>query len=126
MVKPGTMHCVNETTELNLQGRRFAMVSSTASRVDPDGPTQFAYEEDDGLIWGSYQGDTVVRGRFVGTRDHDRIELSYVHVVKAGPEPVTGRSASRIEPLPDGRLRLVETFQFDGDETQQVSICEEL
>jgi hypothetical protein len=119
------MQGVNEMTQLNLHGRRFAMISSTASRVDPDGPTRFAYEEDDGLIWGSYEGDTVVRGRFVGTRDHDRIELSYAHVT-TGDEPVTGRSASRIEPLPDGRLRLVERFRFDGDDTEQVSICEEL
>ncbi|RCG30712.1 hypothetical protein DQ384_15090 [Sphaerisporangium album] len=101
------------------------MVSSTASVVDADAPTRFVYEEADGVVWGSYDGDTVIQGRFVGTRDDDRVELSYVHALKAGGR-AAGRSSSRIEPLPDGRLRLVEEFQFDGDDTPQVSVCEEV
>jgi hypothetical protein len=100
------------------------MISSTASEVSADDPTQFVYEEEDGVIWGSYTGDTVTQGRFVGTRDEDRIELMYVHALKAGGR-AAGRSTSRIEPLPDGRLRLVEHFQFDGDDTPQISVCEE-
>ncbi|MCO6005855.1 hypothetical protein NE236_12755 [Actinoallomurus purpureus] len=117
---------MNETTQLNLDGRRFAMVSSTASRVDPDAPTRFDYREEDGVIWGGYEGDTVLHGRFVGVRRQDEIELSYVHLTRDGDSPVAGRSTSRIEPLPDGRLRLVEEFTFDGDDTPQVSVCEEL
>ncbi|GAA4617016.1 hypothetical protein GCM10023195_75830 [Actinoallomurus liliacearum] len=117
---------MNETKHHNLDGRRFVMVSSTASRVDPDSPTQFVYQEADGVIWGSYDGDTVAHGRFVGTRQDDQIELNYVHLTKGGPSPVAGRSTSRIEALPDGRLKLVEEFQFEGDDTPQVSVCEEL
>jgi hypothetical protein len=101
------------------------MISSTASVVNAHDPTRFDYKEADGLIWGSYSGDTVSHGRFVGTRDGDRIELTYVHALKAG-DRAAGRSSSRIEPLPDGRLRLVEEFQFDGDDTPQVSVCEEV
>jgi hypothetical protein len=117
---------VNDTTQLNLDGRHFAMVSSTASEVDPHDPTRFAYHEADGLIWGSYDGDTVLIGRFAGTRRQDQIELGYVHVGKDSREPVTGLSSSRIEVLPDGRLRLDEHFQFEGDDTPHVSICEEV
>ncbi len=101
------------------------MISSTASEVNADDPTRFVYEEADGVIWGTYTGDTVVQGRFVGTRDDDRLVLMYVHALKAGPR-AAGRSDSRIESLPDGRLRLVEHFTFDGDDTPQVSVCEEL
>lgn len=98
------------------------MVSSTASPVDPDRPTEFAYREADGVIWG---GDTVLHGRFVGTRDADRIELTYVHLLTTG-ERVGGRSSSQIEPLPGGRLRLVEEFRFAGDDTPHVSVCAEV
>lgn len=108
-----------------LNGRRFVMVSSTASAVNTDEPTEFAYEESGGVIWGRYTGDTVVHGRFVGTRDADRIELSYVHLLKTG-ERAGGRSSSRIETMPDGRLRLVEEFQFEGDDTTHVSVCTEV
>ncbi|WP_371785701.1 hypothetical protein [Streptosporangium subroseum] len=108
-----------------LNDRRFVMVSSTASAVDPDGPTEFAYRESGGIIWGDYTGDTVVHGRFVGTRDSDRIELTYVHLTKNGGR-AGGQSSSRIETLPDGRLNLVEEFQFAGDDTAHVSVCTEI
>lgn len=89
------------------------MISSTAGRVDPDGPTEFAYRGADGIIWGAYTGDTVVHGRFVGIRDSDRIELTYVHLLKDGGR-AGGHSSSRIETLPGGRLRPVEEFRFPG------------
>jgi hypothetical protein len=108
-----------------LNGRRFVMVSSTASEVDPQGPTEFAYAESGGVIWGDYTGDTVVHGRFVGVRDGDRIELDYVHQLKVGGT-AGGHSSSRVESLPDGRLRLVEEFQFAGDDAWHVSVCEEV
>ncbi|MEV6866479.1 hypothetical protein AB0M44_36485 [Streptosporangium subroseum] len=108
-----------------LNDRRFVMVSSTASAVDPDGPTEFAYRESGGIIWGDYTGDTVVHGHFVGTRDGDRIELTYVHLTKNG-DRAGGQSSSRIETLPDGRLNLVEEFQFAGDDTAHVSVCTEI
>ncbi|MEU6431212.1 hypothetical protein ABZ860_35405 [Microbispora sp. NPDC046973] len=114
---------MNDTDLLN--GRRFVMISSTASAVDADAPTEFAYEESGGVIWGHYTGDTVVHGRFVGTRDADRIELSYVHLLKTG-ERASGRSTSRIETAEDGRLRLVEEFQFEGDDATHVSVCAEV
>ncbi|GAA2902559.1 hypothetical protein GCM10010517_68460 [Streptosporangium fragile] len=108
-----------------LNGRRFVMVSSTASSVNPDGPTEFSYRESGGIVWGDYTGDTVVHGRFVGTRDGDRLKMTYVHLLKSG-ERASGQSGSRIEPLPDGRLRLVEEFQFAGDDTVHVSVCAEV
>ncbi|MDA0634511.1 hypothetical protein OUY22_13885 [Nonomuraea sp. MCN248] len=108
-----------------LNGRRFVMVSSTASKVDPEGPTEFEYWEEDGVVWGSYTGDTVTVGRFVGTRKDDRISISYVHALVAGGV-AAGRSDSRMEKEPDGRLRLVEEFMFAGDDTPHVSVCTEV
>ncbi|MFG1752405.1 hypothetical protein [Streptosporangium sandarakinum] len=116
---------MNDSDLLNLDGRRFVMVSSTASEVDPAGPTEFSYRESGGVIWGDYTGDTVVHGRFVGTRDGDRIEISYVHLLKSG-ERAGGRSGSRIEPRDGGRLRLVEEFTFTGDDAVHVSVCDEV
>ncbi len=108
-----------------LNDRRFVMVSSTASEVDPEAPTEFRYWESDGVVWGSYTGDTVTVGQFVGTRDGDSISITYVHALKSGGRAV-GQSSSRIETEPDGRLRLVEEFQFDGDDTRHVSVCTEV
>ncbi|NRQ40101.1 hypothetical protein HII36_51005 [Nonomuraea sp. NN258] len=101
------------------------MVSSTASAVDQDSPTSFQYWEADGVVWGSYTGDTVIHGRFVGTRDGDVVAISYAHALKAGGT-AGGQSTSRIETEQDGRLRLVEEFRFDGDDTLHVSVCTEV
>ncbi|MBF8185064.1 hypothetical protein ITP53_04785 [Nonomuraea sp. K274] len=101
------------------------MMSSTASAVNLESPTEFLYEEADGVVWGSYTGDTVTHGRFVGTRDGDQVSIAYAHALKAGGK-AGGRSSSRVETGDDGLLRLVEEFSFDGDDTVHVSVCTEV
>ena len=129
---------IRERLDPSLDGREFVLQSSTASRVDPDAPTRFSYHEADGVLWGEYSGDTVTEGRFVGVREGERIEVSFVHSLVAGrPDvggsdvggPDAGRSvvrgtaASRIE-RSDAGLRLVEEFEVDG--RPQVSVCVEV
>jgi hypothetical protein len=117
------MASARSASDLDLDGRRFAMVSSTASEVDAASPTVFDYHERDGMVWGEYEGDTVRIGRFVGTRAEQRISIRFTHVVDATGEVVGGAAESRIEPHVDG-LRLVEDFRTaDGD---QVSVCVEV
>ena len=117
------MASARSASDLDLDGRRFAMVSSTASTVDPASPTVFDYHERDGMVWGEYEGDTVRIGRFVGTRSERRISIRFTHVVDATGAVVGGAAESRIEPHDDG-LRLVEDFRTaDGD---QVSVCVEV
>jgi hypothetical protein len=114
---------IRSAPDLNLDGLRFAMVSSTASEVDPSSPTIFEYHERDGMIWGEYEGDTVRIGRFVGTRVERRISIRFTHVVAATGAVVSGAAESRIEQHDDG-LRLVEDFRTaDGD---QVSVCAQI
>lgn len=107
----------------SLDGRDFRMLSSTTSVVDPESPTVFRYREQDGLVWGEYAGDTVTVGRFVGSRDGDRIRISFGHVKKADGSVVTGTGESDIERGDDGLLRLVEHYEMHG--APQVSVCVE-
>jgi hypothetical protein len=107
----------------DLDGRVFDMVSSTASRADPEAPTRFRYHEASGVIWGDYAGDTVSEGRFVGTRAGDRLAVRFVHALAADGTRVTGAAESRIE-VGEAGLRLVEEFEIDG--ATQVSVCAEV
>ena len=109
---------------VSLDGRVFDMVSSTASRVDPESPTRFVYHEADGVLWGEYSGDTVRTGRFVGTRADDLIHVRFVHALLAGGEPISGGASSRIEQDDRGGLRLVEDFEVDG--VPHLSVCAEV
>ena len=105
-----------------LDGRRFVLVSSTASAVDAGSPSRFRYRERDGVVWGDYDGDTVRFGRFLGTRTGVDLAISFVHVLAADGAVVAGTSASVVE-VRDGVLRLVETFRL-GD-VEHVSVCVE-
>lgn len=106
---------------MNLDGLRFAMVSSTASRVDPDAPTTFTYHQAGSLIWGEYVGDTVTEGRMVGAIDDDLLSISFAHALAATGVVVRGDATSRIERDEAGLIRLVEDFVVDG--VDHVSVC---
>lgn len=106
-----------------LDGKKFAMVSSTASSVDPDHPTEFLYHQTGQLVWGEYTGDTVAQGRFVGAFDGDTLSISFAHELVADLSVVRGSADSRVEDR-DGGLHLVETFFLDGVEHE--SVCVEI
>lgn len=107
----------------SLDGRAFAMVSSTASTVDAAAPTVFRYHESDGLLWGDYQGDTVRVGHFVGSRDGERVHIRFGHVVGLTGQLVAGDAHSTLHVTGDGALELVETFGEAGEHT---SVCREV
>jgi hypothetical protein len=108
-------------SSLSLDGLRFAMVSSTASAVDPDAPTTFDYHQDGRLIWGEYFGDTVTEGRFVGEVSDAEVRVSFAHALASDGSVVRGDAISRAEHAADGRIRLVEDFEVDG--VDHVSVC---
>src|SRR3546814_18353859 len=99
---------------IDLDGLRFAMVSSTASIVDPHSPTIFTYHQDGRLVWGEYTGDTVTEGRFVGSVEGDIVGISFAHALAADGTVVRGSAESRVERAEGGPIRLVEPFAVDG------------
>lgn len=109
----------------SLNGRRFRMVSSTTSVVDPDSPSTFRYFEREGVVWGEYEGDTVTFGRFVGTRTGDELYVWVVHQLKSDGSVVRTEGGTRIERNEaTGALRLVEDYEMFGE--PQLSVCEEI
>lgn len=107
---------------IDLDGLRFAMVSSTASVVDPQSPTTFTYHQDGLLVWGEYTGDTVTEGRFVGSLDGDVVGIDFAHALVADGRVVRGSADSRIERTEDGRMRLVESFAVQGVDHESICI----
>lgn len=96
------------------------MVSSTASVVDADSPTRFVYRQQGELVWGSYTGDTVTEGRFVGRLSGATLAISFAHELVVDLSVVTGEATSRVEER-DGRIALVEEFAVDG--VPHESVC---
>lgn len=79
------------------------------------------------MAWAAYAGGGVRWGTLVARVAADgALDMRYSHVNEAG-ELMTGRCRSVPETLPDGRLRLHETWQWTcGDESSGASIVEEI
>ena len=87
--------------------------------------TRFTYHEERGRIRAEYEGGDVVRGHLVGTREGDRLDFRYVQLKTDGATS-SGRCVSTVVDLPDGRVRLEETWEWESQEGSGTSVVEEL
>lgn len=108
-------------------GRVFA-VAHNSDNGEVSGSTLFHYHQDNDIVWAEYAGGGILKGFLLGTvvAPDGRLEFHYQHL-NAGKEARRGKCVTKPEVLPDGRLRLHETWQWlDGDGTTGTSILEEL
>ncbi|MYW66223.1 hypothetical protein GTY65_19510 [Streptomyces sp. SID8379] len=87
--------------------------------------TRFAYHEKDDRIWAHYEGGDVVQGHLVGTRSGDRLDFRYVQLKTDGTTS-SGHCVSVVSELPDGRVRLDETWEWESQTGNGTSVVEEL
>lgn len=106
-----------------LDGRRFAGAGNTAGG-EVDGATIFHYREAGGVVEADYAGGAIRRGFLVGTRAADRLDFRYAHLSEPG-QTAAGHCRSRIVVLPDGRLRMYETWEWESRDGSGTSVVEE-
>ncbi|MFE2642884.1 hypothetical protein ACFXDO_09975 [Streptomyces nigra] len=87
--------------------------------------TRFTYHEQDGVIWAEYSGGDVVRGHLVGTREGDRLDFRYVQLKRDGTTS-SGHCLSMVGELPDGRVRLTETWEWESQRGSGTSVVEQV
>jgi hypothetical protein len=87
--------------------------------------TRFAYHEKDGEIWADYTGGDVVRGHLLGTREGDRLDFRYVQLRTDGTT-ASGHCVSLVVELPDGRVRLEETWEWESRPGSGTSTVEQI
>lgn len=111
---------------INYDQRHFRASSNTGSG-EVDGETRFHYRQIDNVLWGTYSGGSIKHGTLNGlVRSDGSLEFCYTHVNR-DDVIMTGRCVSTPEELPDGRLRLHETWTWtSGDLSSGASIVEEL
>ncbi|MFE5854892.1 hypothetical protein ACFQ61_17005 [Streptomyces sp. NPDC056500] len=108
----------------SLDGLVFAPVADQApGQVGTS--TRFAYHERDGRIWAEYEGGDVAQGFLVGTREGDRIDFRYVQL-KIDGTTSSGHCVSSVVELPDGRIRMDETWEWESQEGHGTSVVEEV
>lgn len=108
----------------SLDGRTFAP-RARPEQGEVDASTRFDYHEADGVVWADYSGGEIVRGHLIGTRDGDTIDLRYVQLNRSGLTS-SGHCRTVVTELPDGRLFLDESWEWESRPGQGTSAVEEV
>lgn len=113
-------------SNINYDGRRFRSIANSPNG-EASGATVFEYRQRGDALWGIYAGGAVRKGTLVAVVAADgALDMRYQHLNDRG-ELMTGECRSTPELLPDGRLRLRESWRWtSGDGSSGSSIVEEI
>jgi hypothetical protein len=106
---------------------RLFVSSINTPNGDCDVETRFHYRQHGDRVWATYKGGRVQFGSLVAVGDLEgRLDMRYHHVDRSG-RLRTGICQATPEVLPDGRLRLHESWRWtNGDFSEGRSIMEEI
>ncbi len=102
---------------INYDGRRFRMVSTATGDTEAVAGTVFDYSQQGNVVTCRYAGGSVHVGLMHGHCDADGVlTIRFQHRYTDG-RWMSGKGVSKPQVLPDGRIRLLETYEvFDtGD-----------
>ncbi len=111
--------------KINYDGLKFRSVQNSGGG-EVGSETIFSYRQSGDIVRAEYQGGEIVCGHLIALCDSDGgLAMRYHHVNSAG-QLMTGVCKSTPEILPDGRIRLNESWQWtSGDMSSGKSIIEE-
>jgi hypothetical protein len=111
---------------MNYDGRVFRTVENSEGG-EAARQTVFHYHQEGDVVWATYEGGSIRCGTLLAKADNaGNLDARYQHLSADGTFK-TGRARSRPEVLPDGRVRVHETWQWtDGAEGAGVSVIEEV
>jgi hypothetical protein len=98
---------------------------ATAPCGQVDAGTLFSFGQQGATIWAHYSGGSVWIGYLVGTLAAGRLVYRYTQIDRRG-EVHGGRSVCDVNRLPDGRLRLLEHFEWDTRDGSGTNVLEEV
>ena len=111
---------------MNYHNKKFKPVNNT-DNAETSEDTVFLYQQNGRILTSEYSGGQIVKGHLIGLVDEEgNIDMRY-HQVNSNGELMTGVCRSRPEVLGNGRIRLLEEWQWtSGDKSRGESILEEI
>ena len=111
---------------IDYHNKKFAGVSNSESG-EVSGATIFHYQVEGSMLKGSYSGGEISEGQLLGViHQDDTLEFLYQHINNDGVLKA-GRCKSKPEILPNGSIRLYESWHwFDENSSKGTSVLEEL
>lgn len=102
---------------INYNGKRFKVESNSSGGELEEGLI-FEYRQSGALITCSYSGANLLAGHILGKVDAENGHLHFVyHQINAEGELSSGNCHSRPEFLPDGKIRLHESWNWTSGKT---------
>lgn len=110
---------------INYNNRIFRPVSNTENG-ETSAETVFIYKQQGNILTSEYSGGKIIKGHLMGlVSDNGTITMRY-HQVNENGELMAGFCTSVPEVLPNGKIRLHETWQWiTGDNSKGESVIEE-
>ncbi len=111
---------------INYNNKTFRPVSNTENGETSE-DTVFLYKQNGNILTSEYSGGKIVYGHLIGLVDETgNIDMRYQQINNKG-EIMTGICKSVPEVLPNGKIRLHETWQWtSGDFSKGESVIEEV
>jgi hypothetical protein len=100
---------------INLDGKVFTALSNS-DNGEVGESTRFYYHQKDEIIWADYSGDEIIRGHLLGKQLKDgSFDFVYHHINTEGKAKL-GKCLSVALLLEDGKIKLVEKWQWLCDD----------
>ena len=111
---------------MNYDKKKFRVVSNSENGEVTD-DLIFEYEQKENVLSCTYSGSRIILGHLIGLVDEEgNIEMRY-HQINSKGELMTGTCYSTPELLPNGKLRLYESWEWTSvDGAEGHSILEEV
>ena len=110
---------------INYNNKVFRPISNTENG-ETSHDTVFYYKQIGKILTSEYSGGSIIKGHLIGlVDDRGNIDMRY-HQVNDKGELMTGICKSKPEILPNGKIRLHESWEWtSGDKSKGQSIIEE-
>lgn len=111
---------------MNYHNKKFKPITNSDNgEVTTD--TIFHYKQENDILTCEYGGGQIIKGHLIGIVDEQgNIDMRY-HQVNHKGELMTGVCRSKPEIMSNGKLRLIESWQWtSGDKSEGYSILEEI
>ena len=108
----------------SLDGRRMHAVQTAANGVI-NADTFFEFRLQDEVVTAAYSGGEILHGFLVGQMQGERLEFRFAQLA-TGQRLQGGHSSCEVRMLPDGRVQLVEEFQWESEEGAGTNVIEEV
>lgn len=111
---------------INYHGKAFRPVQNSENG-ETSAETLFHYVQKGNILTSEYSGGKITKGHLIGlVGEQGEIDMRY-HQVNSSGELMTGICRSLPELLPNGKIRLHETWQWtSGDLSAGKSVLEEI